>query len=198
MGGLDLQALFQNLAKNKNIDPTQFDPSMMQNMMAQMQQGGMSGMLDPHNKSATRVRLQQKLEHTQHTTSDTTTTLQPDCEIDRTPKKKKKKKKKILYNVIILPTKTCSRTQVITQVCSLMDTIMSVYEIKLRTNHPVPSKREMRDTLTSARDFPSNYTSHSQLAMLDRYAYLTGKKSELNPNYHSPSQINYLTKKNKQ
>ena len=62
-----------------------------------------------------------------------------------------------------------------------MDTIMSEYV--------VPSQREMLDTLTSAETHPSNYTSSSQLAMLDRYAYLTGNKYDLNPDYHSPSQI---------
>lgn len=58
-GGLDPQALFQNLAKSMNINPNQFDPSVMQNMMAQMQTAGAGA--GAHNSGTTRARLQQKL-----------------------------------------------------------------------------------------------------------------------------------------
>lgn len=89
-GGLDPQALFQNLAKNMNLDANQFDPAMMQNMMAKMQQaGGIGDMLTPQSGSgATRARLQKKLAQQQKDHSVETE------QSNSVPKKKKKKKKK--------------------------------------------------------------------------------------------------------
>lgn len=101
--------------------------------------------------------------------------------------------------------KNLLRTQVIVKVCSLInsliDTIMDDL-IDTIMNDDVPSLRQMCAILREAREFPSNYSSPSQLAMLDKYAYLTGEKEVLDPNYHSPSQIEDLrckkSKNNKQ
>ena len=101
-GGLDPAALFQNLAKTMNLDPNQFDPAMMQNMMSQMQQGsgGLDGLLNPRAGGGdTRARLQQKLARQQmppHAPPEDAAcgVGHPTAATGTAPKKKKNKKKK--------------------------------------------------------------------------------------------------------
>ena len=107
-GGLDPQALFQNLAKNMNLDPKQFDPAMMQNMMSQMQQSGAmpQNMFNPHaGNGTTRARLQHKLaqkqQHAVGTNPKTASNVETSQTASNASKRKKKKKNKTKSNASV-------------------------------------------------------------------------------------------------